>query len=855
MISDSGQLAVFFSWLVQSSLQTCVLVCLVLATQVTLRNKLAPRWRYALWLLVVIRLALPWAPQSGLSVYNLVPFAGSESSAVTAGALPDDAAAASWPAAAASGHSPPLDDVALEPGGTTAGSQGAGADRIGGGANHVDVPARHEGYGWEALTRLIPLVWLLGAIAVAACASAQSIALAAAVRRQRFVTDQQTLDVLEDCKAELGVHRYLAVVETSQVSSPTLFGFIWPQVLLPLGAIESFGRHRLRHVFLHELVHLKRHDVALNWVMTLLQALHWFNPLVWYAFRRMRADREQACDASVLSRARPGESRQYGLTIVHLLERFSRRRRLPCLAGVLEDNTQIRRRIEMIARFKRASGPSSALAVVLLIVLASVTLTNAQQDSATSDINAQVARLDIDKATLDDVIRIFGEPDKYVWGKETFAKKDLPSRMRYIAVYGEGFSVYFRDGQIVELRHEDPDYLHRGRLRVGASLDDALKVIGKPSETVVGKQNEFKDGVLYRDINGRKGHGYYGRQDQDVRLWFSDDKVHAIYVTRSDYGEEKPQSRTADFDINALVAKLDVDKASLDDVIRVFGQPEKYVWGNETFTRDNLPRVYCMVYPNRFLVQMSGDGIGELRHHAPGYAYRGELQVGSSLDDVLEALGKPEKTLVGEENQFKDGVLYKDIDGRKGYCYYRRADQNVRLFFSDYKVSAVYVTRSPSDEEPAPKPLSPEEAKSIEAIRKGRPWIAETTTLGADGRLKDKVDYPFVADPDVVGTWRVVDFVREKKQFVPGKRWWRGDLDHLKGLRFEEDGTVAVRVADQDWSERAAKWTKGKVLHDPTASQYEITTAGGNAFLFYQWKSGDYKIRFRKPAYYVLQKE
>jgi len=53
---------------------------------------------------------------------------------------------------------------------------------------------------------------------------------------------------------------------------------------------------------------------------------------------------------------------------------------------------------------------------------------------------------------------------------------------------------------------------------------------------VQGENNKFEDGVLYKDIDGRKGHCYYARHDQDVRLWFLDYKIIAIYMTRSDYG-------------------------------------------------------------------------------------------------------------------------------------------------------------------------------------------------------------------------------------------------------------------------------------------------------------------------------
>jgi hypothetical protein len=105
----------------------------------------------------------------------------------------------------------------------------------------------------------------------------------------------------------------------------------------------------------------------------------------------------------------------------------------------------------------------------------------------------------------------------------------------------------------------------------------------------------------------------------------------------------------------------------------------------------------------------------------------------------------------------------------------------VRLFFRDNRIAALYVTRSDYGVGTAPQ-----KAKTIDEARKNRPWIPETTTLDGEGHLKDKVDYPFVTDVDVLGTWKVVDVVREKDQFVPGKQWWRDQLDLLQGLRFDK---------------------------------------------------------------------
>lgn len=162
-----------------------------------------------------------------------------------------------------------------------------------------------------------------------------------------------------------------------------------------------------------------------------------------------------------------------------------------------------------------------------------------------------------------------------------------------------------------------------------------------------------------------------------------------------------PGEVAGESDLNAKLAQLNIDTATLDDVIRIFGEPEKYIWGKQTFLKTELPSRFIAVYPNGFRVFMLGKKIVELRHHQPGYLYRGKLQVGSSLEEVIAVIGKPKETVVGERNEFEDGVLYKDIDGRKGYCYYCRCDQRVRFFFRNYEVGALYVTRSDRGKRPA----------------------------------------------------------------------------------------------------------------------------------------------------------
>ncbi len=184
-------------------------------------------------------------------------------------------------------------------------------------------------------------------------------------------------------------------------------------------------------------------------------------------------------------------------------------------------------------------------------------------------------------------------------------------------------------------------------------------------------------------------------------------------------------------DINEQVARLDLATATLDDVIRIFGSPQSYAFEGKTFTRDNLPQIYVARYPNDFGVLMNGGRVAELRFEGPaaGYAYQGTLRVGSSLEEALAVLGSPASTVEGGPIAGKDGVLYKDVDGKKGYCYYSRADHHIRLFFLDNKVAALCLMgREPRGELDAggkPAKLSEQPAGPVtfpKIDRRPAPW-------------------------------------------------------------------------------------------------------------------------------------
>jgi beta-lactamase regulating signal transducer with metallopeptidase domain len=100
--------------------------------------------------------------------------------------------------------------------------------------------------------------------------------------------------------AAIGVERRVTFLGGSEDAMPMAWGLWHPHVLLP-GEADDWPATRQQVVLLHELAHIKRRDCLTQLMAHLACAVYWFNPLVWLAAHRLRAERERACDDLVLA--------------------------------------------------------------------------------------------------------------------------------------------------------------------------------------------------------------------------------------------------------------------------------------------------------------------------------------------------------------------------------------------------------------------------------------------------------------------------------------------------------------------------------------------------------------------------
>ncbi|WP_276918714.1 M56 family metallopeptidase [Aneurinibacillus aneurinilyticus] len=360
MERPNTSLSSFFDWVLETSIMASMLVGLILCMKVILQNKLSPRWHYMLWLVIIARLLLPWAPESSYSLYNLLLY-GREAlrTADTQVKAPAESPIQTSVQNTAISTAPL--EVNQEP------------------QASVSTLEEKQPSASFSLYEFALYVWLSGVVCIGFLTIVANRRVYISLRKQPVITDARIVALFEQCRKNMSIKPSIPLVTAGNIPSPAVLGCIRPRVLLSDFIMRTLDDHQLRYIFYHELAHVKRKDVAANWLMNSLVILHWFNPILWYAFSRMREDQEIACDALALTFIGSEQKEKYGYTIISLLEHYSKRKPMPGLATLTGGKKQMKRRIMMIKSFQKKSYRWSALGLASLITLSSVTLVNAKE--------------------------------------------------------------------------------------------------------------------------------------------------------------------------------------------------------------------------------------------------------------------------------------------------------------------------------------------------------------------------------------------------------------------------------------------------------------------------------------------
>lgn len=344
------------SHLLEVSLGTGAVILLLLLLRPVLERFCSARWRCWIWLVLALRLALPWSwsgPWSPLRV--TLPH-------------PSETPVGS-PATEAYGMEVSAGDAITDL------EMGTGAWTVDTGVEYDADLAPLEGTGFSAgvdraaarnldVSALLLLLWAAGAVGMLLWHILAYLRFAKRVRRW---------------SRPAGQYEGIPVVECLAVETPLLLGWLRPAIVLPRG-MEGEDRE---FALLHEYTHFCRGDLWRKLLLLAANALHWFNPLAWLLRRAGERDLEMACDEAVLEGTDLEYRQRYGAALLHTVTAHAGAEGA-LTTGFAQGMGGLRRRFAALVDGKHRPLGRSALAVAIVLALAGSTLASCSEPSETA---------------------------------------------------------------------------------------------------------------------------------------------------------------------------------------------------------------------------------------------------------------------------------------------------------------------------------------------------------------------------------------------------------------------------------------------------------------------------------------
>ena len=138
------------------------------------------------------------------------------------------------------------------------------------------------------------------------------------LKRGRVVEDPILLVQLQELSKELGIRKKITFMIYEKADSPMVVGFWNPILVIPS---EEYGLNESFYILRHELIHLRRNDVFVKFLLLLARDFHWFNPVAYLMHREAMIDMELACDEAVVRGSSLVQKEAYTETLMSTLNR------------------------------------------------------------------------------------------------------------------------------------------------------------------------------------------------------------------------------------------------------------------------------------------------------------------------------------------------------------------------------------------------------------------------------------------------------------------------------------------------------------------------------------------------------
>ncbi|WP_432404835.1 extracellular solute-binding protein [Wukongibacter sp. M2B1] len=362
------------------------------------KKSISPNWHYFIWIILLVRLIIPYVPESSFSIFNFFNNYNQDTLRIQSPVIHDknynDINLGNISTEINLTNVAPIKTISIKEeniqDNSSTNSPTLNQFLNEGSINLLDMIRAQNNYlpfRYQVASEennmgpyyILGLIWVVGVFVSGTYIVWLQVSYKLKIRNLHHCTNENILSNYYNCKSQMKIRKEIPLILDSHIKTPSLIGIFNPKILISPDYINLLSDNELRFVFMHELAHYKRKDISIRWILILLQVLHWFNPVLWFAFYKIRQDCETACDYYVLSCIKPHEYKEYGSTMIKMLDIFSGYNYIPGATGMLNRKKFIFERVRNIINFKKNYIVWSLFGVALFAVLTVFLLTNGKE--------------------------------------------------------------------------------------------------------------------------------------------------------------------------------------------------------------------------------------------------------------------------------------------------------------------------------------------------------------------------------------------------------------------------------------------------------------------------------------------
>jgi uncharacterized protein (TIGR03435 family) len=187
-------------------------------------------------------------------------------------------------------------------------------------------------------------------------------------RRQVEVAPAQWQQTFDRLRVRLRISRPVQLLISGLVHAPAVVGLLRPVVLVPMSVLTGLSADQVEALLLHELAHIRRHDYLINAIQSIVEALLFYHPAVWWVSGHMRAEREMCCDDAAV--AITGDALGFARALAQVGEHEHHRAAMAATGGSVVN--RIARLLGVPRPPSRAHSFAAVAAAAVLVAIAAV---------------------------------------------------------------------------------------------------------------------------------------------------------------------------------------------------------------------------------------------------------------------------------------------------------------------------------------------------------------------------------------------------------------------------------------------------------------------------------------------------